>query len=202
MSVFVVNCESVEGTKVVGVYLNEKLAKVAAKEYVDELYSEGNMKKKQLKKDSEEVRKILFIEDNKEHKVIISMSEITFDIPYGKGKKEKKDPLAPKKNLTSYMCYFKENRELIKNANPDAEFGEIGRLIGAAWKALDQDQKTVYENMSSKDKQRYENDMAKYAGGIPNKIANNLVEDDDEEDNDEESNVKYCLNKSKVSKKA
>ena len=67
MSVFVVNCESAESTEVVGVYLNEKLAKAAAAEYVDTWYGEGGMKKKQVKKDSDDTRKVLFIENVKEN---------------------------------------------------------------------------------------------------------------------------------------
>jgi hypothetical protein len=165
MSVFVVNCESAESTEVVGVYLNEKLAKAAAAEYVDTWYGEGGMKKKQVKKDSDDTRKILFKEDTKENAAVITMTETPFDMPKGKGKKEKKDPLSPKKGLSSYMCYFKENRERIKSENPDAEFGEIGKLIGAAWKALDEDEKAVYEQMSEKDKARYKKDMAEYESG-------------------------------------
>ena len=84
MSVFVVNCESVESTEVVGVYLNEKLAKAAAAEYVNTWYEDG-MKKKQVKKDSNDTRKVLFMEDIKLAvfflPAVISMSEIPFDIP-------------------------------------------------------------------------------------------------------------------------
>ena len=155
MSVFVVNCETIEGTEVVGVYLNEKLAKAAAKEYVDTWYEDG-MKKKQIKKDSDDTRKIMYMD--KENATVITMTETPFDMPKGKGKKEKKDPLSPKKGLSSYMFFFKENRERIKSENPEAEFGEIGKLIGAEWKALDEDQKAVYEDMSEKDKARYNKD--------------------------------------------
>jgi len=212
MSVFVLNCESAESTEVVGVYMNEKLAKAAAAEYVATWYEDG-MKKKQVKKDSNDTRKVLFAENVKENAVVITMTETPFDMPKGKGsKKEKKDPLSPKKGLSSYMCYFKENREKIKSQNPDAEFGDIGRLIGAAWKSLDEDQKAVYEALSKKDKKRYENDMAKYEAGeeleapkpktakktAPKKTKEEL--DDDEDDEDEEEVVKPMKSKGKAAK--
>jgi len=189
MSVFVVNCESVESTEVVGVYLNEKLAKAAAAEYVDTWYEDG-MKKKQAKKDSDDTRKVIYVENVKENPAVITMTETPFDLPK-KGKKEKKDPLSPKKGLSSYMCYFKENRERIKSENPDAEFGDIGRLIGGAWKALDEDEKAVYEEMSEKDKARYKKDMAKYESGEKPKAkkvakAKKEVEVEEEEEEDEE----------------
>jgi structure-specific recognition protein 1 len=40
-------------------------------------------------------------------------------------KKAKKDPNAPKKPLSSYMIFMKENRARIKEENPDADFGDI-----------------------------------------------------------------------------
>ncbi|HBS53639.1 MAG TPA: hypothetical protein DD806_06540 [Flavobacterium sp.] len=200
MSVFVVNCESVESTEVVGVYPNEKLAKAAAGEYVDTWYGDGGMKKKQVKKDSDYSRKVLFKEDTKENPAVITMTETSFDMPKGKGKKEKKDPLAPKKGMSSYMFFFKENREKIKSQNPDAEFGEIGKLIGAAWKSLDEDQKAVYEEMSQQDKKRYKNDMAEYEGGeseekpkkkaAPKKTKKVVEEVEEDEEEIEEVEVK------------
>lgn len=40
------------------------------------------------------------------------------------------------KPLSGYMLFAKETRESIQKANPQSNFGEIGRLIGEAWKAL------------------------------------------------------------------
>lgn len=158
MSVFVVNCETIEGTEVVGVYLNEKLAKAAAKEYVDTWYEDG-MKKKQAKKDT---RKVIYVEDTKENPAVITMTETPFDLPKGKGKKEKKDPLAPKKGLSPFMIFNKENREKIKISNPNATFGDIGKLIGTAWKALNEKQKAVYTQKAETDKERYVTESAAY----------------------------------------
>ena len=158
MSVFVVNTESVEGTEVIGVFLNEKLAKIGAKDYVDTWYSENDMKKKQTNKES--IRKVLYIENIDKNPIIISMSEIEFDVPTAK--KQKKDPNAPKRGLTSYMIFSKENRKRIQEENPEALFGEIGRLVGAEWKALSEDQQLGYQKKSEIDKKRYETDKAKY----------------------------------------
>ena len=40
------------------------------------------------------------------------------------------------KPLSGYMLYAKETREAIQKDNPGANFGDIGRKIGEAWKAL------------------------------------------------------------------
>ncbi|EMR08174.1 hypothetical protein PNEG_03347 [Pneumocystis murina B123] len=58
------------------------------------------------------------------------------------GKRVKKDPDAPKRGLSAYMFFAQENRELVKTENPDATFGQIGKILGERWK-----------NLSSKDKQ-------------------------------------------------
>lgn len=42
-----------------------------------------------------------------------------------KKKKGKKDPNAPKRGLSSYMIFMTENRARIKEANPDASFGDL-----------------------------------------------------------------------------
>jgi hypothetical protein len=39
--------------------------------------------------------------------------------------KAKKDPNAPKKGLSAFMIYSKENRARIKEENPEASFGTL-----------------------------------------------------------------------------
>ena len=43
---------------------------------------------------------------------------------------DSKDPNAPKKNLSAYMFFSKDAREEVKSENPEAKFGDIGKLIG------------------------------------------------------------------------
>ena len=51
--------------------------------------------------------------------------------------------------------FSQDNREKIKNENPDATFGEIGKHLGEAWKSLTDEEKTPYNEMAERDKQRY-----------------------------------------------
>jgi hypothetical protein len=57
--------------------------------------------------------------------------------------KAKKDPKAPKRALSAYMFFSQDWRERVKAENPDAGFGEIGKLLGARWKELSDDEKKV-----------------------------------------------------------
>ncbi|KAF8438574.1 high mobility group box domain-containing protein, partial [Boletus edulis BED1] len=47
----------------------------------------------------------------------------------------------PKRALSAYMFFSQDWRERIKAENPDAGFGEVGKLLGAKWKELDEEEK-------------------------------------------------------------
>jgi len=78
-----------------------------------------------------------------------------------KGKKKKtKDPNAPKRALTAFMCFAKDKRGELLKANPKMKVPEMGKELGAAWaKCAD---KSKYQALAVKDKQRYEAEMTKY----------------------------------------
>ncbi|KAJ3288646.1 Non-histone chromosomal protein 6 [Borealophlyctis nickersoniae] len=74
----------------------------------------------------------------------------------------KKDPNAPKKPLSGFIIFSNENRQRIKEENPSAEFRDMGRLLGAAWKELSDAEKEVYNKKKEEDKKRYEREVAAY----------------------------------------
>ncbi|KAJ3137650.1 Non-histone chromosomal protein 6, partial [Irineochytrium annulatum] len=82
--------------------------------------------------------------------------------PGGAGKK-KKDPHAPKRPLSAYMLWCKDNRDRIKEENPSAGFGDIGKILGREWKALDESDKEPYNQMMKKDKERYDREIENYS---------------------------------------
>ena len=163
--VFVVTIEGVSNGKcdcdVIGVYFTEKEAKVGAAEYID---GETSFKKKLLKKDSEEDKQVMYVENTKEDPRSIFLSTVECKVPVSKGKskKAKRDPLAPKKNLSAFMLFSKENRTKIKEDNPEANFGEIGRKVGEAWAKVNDKQKALYQKKAAKDKERYDTETAAY----------------------------------------
>ena len=75
-----------------------------------------------------------------------------------KGKGAKAD--GPKRGVSAYMAFATEMRPSIKAANPSASFGELGKLMGAAWSAMDAAGKKKYEDIAAKDKARYEAEKA------------------------------------------
>jgi len=83
----------------------------------------------------------------------------------GRPAKAKKDKNAPKRALSAYMFFSQDWRERIKTENPDAGFGEVGKLLGAKWKELDEEEKKPYIEQAAKDKTRAEEEKAAYDGG-------------------------------------
>ncbi|THH18220.1 hypothetical protein EW146_g2719 [Bondarzewia mesenterica] len=78
--------------------------------------------------------------------------------------KKVKDPKAPKRAMSAYMFFSQDWRERIRTENPDASFGEVGKLLGAKWKELDESEKKPYIEQAARDKQRAEQDKAEYEG--------------------------------------
>ncbi|KAF2202358.1 hypothetical protein GQ43DRAFT_430817 [Delitschia confertaspora ATCC 74209] len=89
----------------------------------------------------------------------------------GKGKdkadggKKKKDPNAPKRGLSAYMFFANEQREKVREENPGIKFGEVGKMLGVKWKALNEKQRAPYDAKAAADKKRYEEEKAAYAAG-------------------------------------
>jgi hypothetical protein len=67
---------------------------------------------------------------------IISSFTIAFPIPQsGSGKKK----------LTGYMAFAKEMRPKVLEENSGLTFGEVGKELGARWRALTDEQKAAYK---------------------------------------------------------
>jgi len=89
-------------------------------------------------------------------------------------KKKSKDKNAPKKALSAYNYYMNKNRPRIKAENPTATFGELAKIVSEQFKKLSPEDRQKYDDMASKDKLRYADDMKTYtppadSGGSPAK---------------------------------
>lgn len=52
--------------------------------------------------------------------------------------------------VPAYMLFVKAVRPSVKTANPEATFGELGKLLGEQWKALSEADRQVYKDQSAK----------------------------------------------------
>ena len=56
--------------------------------------------------------------------------------------------MPPKGAKSAFMYFTTAKRSEIKEANPDASFGDLGKLVGAAWKELNDSEKVKWEEMA------------------------------------------------------
>lgn len=83
-----------------------------------------------------------------------------------KKKKKKKDPNAPKRNQSSFFLYSNATRNDVKEANPEAKFGEIAQIISRHFKALPAEERAYWDEKAAQDKERYQREMAAYRGEL------------------------------------
>ncbi len=82
-----------------------------------------------------------------------------------KNRKNKKDPNAPKKALSPYIIFAKEQRSVIKEVDPNLSFVDITKRLGEMWNKLDN--KAKYNEMAEADKVRYASANAEYVKAHP-----------------------------------
>jgi hypothetical protein len=103
---------------------------------------------------------------NTAKKIIESMTEKMEEeiakITKTKEKKEKKDPDAPKAAVNSFILFCRDNRQDIKNENPEMKATEITKKLGEMWKALDDEDKKEYQEKANEDKKRYAKEIEDY----------------------------------------
>eukprot|EP01113_Clastostelium_recurvatum_P042959 TRINITY_DN702_c0_g1_i2.p1 TRINITY_DN702_c0_g1~~TRINITY_DN702_c0_g1_i2.p1 ORF type:complete len:192 (-),score=66.33 TRINITY_DN702_c0_g1_i2:95-604(-) len=76
--------------------------------------------------------------------------------------KKVKDPNAPKRGLSAFFYYSKEQRDSVRKDNPGSKVGDIAKILGHQWKELTADEKRPYEVSAATDKARYESEKAAY----------------------------------------
>merc|ERR1712096_79942 len=76
--------------------------------------------------------------------------------------KKPKDKNAPKRSSTAFFIFANEVRDEIREENPNASIGEIGKILGQEWGALDEDRKEAYKKQSEKAKVKYQKTLAAY----------------------------------------
>jgi len=109
------------------------------------------------------------------------------DVDEKPAKRQKKDPNKPKGALSAYMFFNKDIRQQVIEDDPNASFGEIGKIIGQKWKELTAQEKKKYEKLALEDRERYKKQLSVYeSGGKPAaKVQPDEEEEEDAEDEDE-----------------
>lgn len=74
-------------------------------------------------------------------------------------KKRVKDPNAPKRSLSAFFFFCKDERPKSLQQNPNLKPSEIATMLGQKWKTMSPEVKGMYEKKATKDKLRYKKEM-------------------------------------------
>jgi hypothetical protein len=77
-------------------------------------------------------------------------------------KKEKIDPDAPKAAVNSFILFCRDNRDKIKEKNPEMKAIDITKKLAEMWKDLEDEEKKEYQEKSKEDKERYVRELEDY----------------------------------------
>ena len=83
----------------------------------------------------------------------------------GRTKKKKvKDPNAPKRPMSAYLLFVKENRATIARENPAMKNTEVLVEVGRRWKDLDEVSRQTFEEDAKKERAEYHLEVSKFKG--------------------------------------
>eukprot|EP00924_Labyrinthula_sp_SR-Ha-C_P002346 snap_masked-scaffold_16-processed-gene-1.58-mRNA-1 protein AED:0.30 eAED:0.30 QI:0/-1/0/1/-1/1/1/0/233 len=119
-----------------------------------------------FKNEQKELFKDRFYKKNQQDESAFNNSSFLLDdqIPRKKRKKSK-DKEGPKKPLTAYTCFIKEQRSKVMKDNPGMSFQAVASLTGKIWQNLEAPEKEKYKEMAREDRKRYENELAVFKEG-------------------------------------
>jgi hypothetical protein len=90
--------------------------------------------------------------------------------------KKLKDPDAPKKPLSPYLAFYKQQVQAIKKKYGLSSAPEMSKKAGELWKGLSSKEKAKYEKLASQDKERYENEKKEYTRPSEEELKQKLVQ--------------------------
>ena len=76
--------------------------------------------------------------------------------------KRKRHPNAPKRPMTAFMYFAREERPKVMKDNPNFSVPEIGKELGARWRKLEDNERAKFDALAAKDMARYQAQMKKY----------------------------------------
>ncbi|KJE91879.1 hypothetical protein CAOG_02944 [Capsaspora owczarzaki ATCC 30864] len=104
----------------------------------------------------------------------------------GKSGKKSKDPNAPKRPPSAYICFANAVRPELRKTYPSDTMPAISTKIGELWRQLTDDNKEPYNKQAEALKLKFQTEMAAYKGGKGVAADESDEEDDGEEEEEDE----------------
>jgi hypothetical protein len=111
-----------------------------------------------------------------------------------KPKKKRKHPDAPKKGLSSYLCFTMSMRPQLTKEHPNMTFRELAVALGQKWKALSSEEKVPFEEQAAASKKEAQAKMIEFekkqklqrSDGADSKQAHVQATEEEDSDSNEE----------------
>lgn len=68
----------------------------------------------------------------------------------------------PSAVLSAYMIFVKTQHSKITAQHPNASFLEVGKIMGACWRGMNEEEKQVYVKEHQLDQERFKHEMVQY----------------------------------------
>ena len=131
----------------------------------NEVNKEIGLRWKNLSKEEKEKFKLKYHENKEKYMEEMQTFEknpVDQNIEKPSRKKRKKDPLAPKLPLSSFMEFGKQERVKVLSELGNISIGDVGRELGKRWRALSKEEKDVFEREAKENREKYEMEKKKY----------------------------------------
>ena len=86
-----------------------------------------------------------------------------------KTSKDKKEKQGPKRAKTAYFFFIEERRPKLVKEKPELKAKEIVVILGEEWRKLKESEKKKYQDLSNKDKERFNKEKAAMEAKVKSK---------------------------------
>ena len=73
-----------------------------------------------------------------------------------------KDPKAPKRPVSAFLCFSKERRAQVKRDGPHMTTTQISAVLARMWKEASEQERQKYVDLDTKDRERYRRELEEY----------------------------------------
>ena len=102
-------------------------------------------------------------EESRNDKLRYSREKEAYKGPWNIPKRRaKKDPAAPKRPMSAFLKFSKNQRAIVKEKNPDMSNTDVSRLLGEMWRNSRASEKSPYEEEELRERHKYKEEMKRW----------------------------------------
>mmetsp|Transcript_4349 Transcript_4349/g.7640 ORF Transcript_4349/g.7640 Transcript_4349/m.7640 type:complete len:183 (+) Transcript_4349:204-752(+) len=94
--------------------------------------------------------------------LVVDGGEMLEKMDFKKKRRITRDPNAPKRPMTAYLCFSLDAREKLKKEHPEFKNTQVMQAIGNMWERVNDEEREKYLERSRKLKQKYEREKMEY----------------------------------------